>query len=113
MSIYDKTDRWDDENAGRPLPPTRQQLEARINELEAELDKQRSWEGAAHEYEEQARFARAERDRLKAALTKIDKETGSMPYIQHIARAALSGEGVKPVDTSGNDDTAATLRRGF
>ncbi len=38
MSIYDKTDRWDDENAGKPLPPTRQQLEARITELEAERD---------------------------------------------------------------------------
>ena len=36
MSIYDKTDHWDEENAGRPLPPTRQQLEARIAELVAE-----------------------------------------------------------------------------
>jgi chromosome segregation ATPase len=36
MIGIDKTDQWDEENAGKPLPPTYTQLEARIAELEAE-----------------------------------------------------------------------------
>ncbi len=37
----------------------------------------------------------AERDRLKAALTKIvNDEEGDYDYLVHVALAALSGEGV-------------------
>ncbi len=57
---------------------------ARIAELEAERDTQKSWEGAAHEYEEQARFARAltakaeaERD---AAIKRVADLTEPLKY---------------------------------
>jgi chromosome segregation ATPase len=36
MIGIDKTDQWDEENAGKPLSPTRQQLEARIANLEVD-----------------------------------------------------------------------------
>ncbi len=60
MSIYDKTDRWDEKNAGRPLPPTRQQLEAKVDHLTALLE-----------------ATIAERDRLKAALDEAAEWIGT------------------------------------
>ncbi len=53
--------------------------EARIAELEAELDHQRSWRGAAYEYEEQARFARAERDIALARIAELEAERDREP----------------------------------
>ena len=68
---------------------------ARIAELEAERDRQRSWEGAAHVARAQTAIAEGERDRLAAALTKIvNDEEGDYDLLAYIARAALSGEGV-------------------
>ncbi len=76
MSMYDKTDRWDDENAGRPLPPMRQQLEARIAELEAErrellanLNVERSRSAVLEQVEADAAKLKARIAELEAAIT--------------------------------------------
>jgi cell division protein FtsB len=66
----DKTDQWDEENAGKPLPPTYTQLEARNAELEAELAEitRRAVDDGAHD----AIDASARMDEREATLALLD-----------------------------------------
>jgi uncharacterized coiled-coil protein SlyX len=76
-----------------PLRPSYEsELEARIAELEAEVDALRD---VLTETRDGANNLWAERDRLKAALNEIANlpDIGPSPAVR-IARAALSGEGV-------------------
>lgn len=72
-------------------------IAAAIRAYSAELEaKQRSWEAAAHEYEEQARFARAERDQAIAdrqqyveAMAKLEDEMSNCEAERDRLKAAL------------------------
>ncbi len=102
---------------------------ARIAELEAEVTRLRPGDAAERYWEARWRDEKAAVDRLKAALQALYDENADYIKINRLmrgdgtsaihnqvmvqARAALSGEGVKPVDTGGNDDTADTFTRGF
>jgi cell division protein FtsB len=70
MIDVDKTDQWDEENAGKPLPPTYTQLEARNAELEAELAEitRRAVDDGAHD----AIDASARMDEREATLALLD-----------------------------------------
>ena len=56
---------------------------------------ERSWEGAAHEYEEQARFARAELDKARDRIAELEAEAENHRAIEEMvlrAKAARIAE---------------------
>jgi len=75
------------------------------------MNDQRSWEGAAHEYEEQARFARAERDK---ALENLDSAIDTIGQLKaEVARltAALAEANDKIMEYQGIVEASPAVQK--